>query len=284
MKQRSISAIAIVLVSIVPALIGGPFFMLVFGAIMLVAFEELTRLLNIPDDFARACGYASIALAAVAAWAYADGRFLPGVLTVAVLLPLVSIVFRSSPVVDIRDWTTTVGATMYLVLPTFAAIALRGTEGTVRRDWFQDFSNSMPGNENTALGMGWFLLALLVTWLSDTCAYLVGKSVGRTKLIPNVSPNKTVEGAIGGLVAAGVTAVLCSLLFGLHIHPLTAILLGIVLGAVGMLGDLSESMLKRRAGVKDSGTRIPGHGGILDRVDALIFVLVATWALLPLFI
>jgi phosphatidate cytidylyltransferase len=283
MKQRSISAIGIVLVSIVPALIGGPLFMLVFGAVMLFAFDELTRLVNMPDQFGRVCGYTSIVLAAVAAWAYADGRYLPAVLAVAVLLPLVSIVFRQAPVVDMLDWTTTVGATMYLLLPTFAAIALRGTEGTVRRDWFQDVSNSMPGNENTAVGLGWFLLALLVTWLSDTSAYLVGKSVGRTKLIPNVSPNKTVEGAIGGLVAAGVTAVLCSMLFGLDIHPLTAILLGIVLGAVGMLGDLSESMLKRRAGVKDSGNRIPGHGGILDRVDALIFVLVATWALLPLF-
>lgn len=283
MKQRSISAIGIVVVSIVPALIGGPFFMVVIAGIMLLAFRELAALATLRDQFSMTTGYLSIAIAAVAAWLFPDGRMLPAVLAIAVLLPLVSIVFRESPTVDKRDWSTTVGSTMYLVLPTFAAVALRGTEGPVRSDWFQQFSDAMPSASGTANGMGWFLLALFVTWMSDTCAYLVGRSVGRTKLIPHVSPNKTVEGAVGGLVAAGITAVLCAILFGLHIHLLTAILLGIFLGAVGMLGDLSESMLKRRAGVKDSGDLIPGHGGMLDRIDALIFVLVATWAFLPLF-
>lgn len=283
MKERSISAVGVVVVSIVPALIGGPFFMLVIAAIMVVAFHELSKLANLHDTFSQVCGYISISLAAIAAWLSPDGRWLPAVLAIAVLGPLVSIVFREQPTVDRRDWSTTSGVTLYLVLPTFAAVAIRESQGPVRSDWFNGFSDSMPGPAGTAEGLGWFFLALFITWLSDTSAYLVGRSVGRTKLIPHVSPNKTVEGAIGGLVAAGITAVLCALLFGLDIHPLTAILLGVFLGAVGMLGDLSESMLKRRAGVKDSGDLIPGHGGMLDRIDALIFVLVATWAFLPFF-
>lgn len=283
MKQRSISAIAIVIVSIVPAILGNPVLALTIAIIMALAYHELLGLVRIADRPTQLIGYTAIVAAALAAWASPEGDYLPIVLALAVLVPLATTIFRGSPVVSLSDWSSSIGATMYLLLPAFAAVALRGTEGTVNRDWFQDAASSLPGQANTAIGLAWFLLALLVTWLSDTAAYLVGKSVGRNKLIPRVSPNKTIEGAIGGLVAAGMAGVLCTLLFGLPIHPLTAILLGIVLGAVGMIGDLSESVLKRRAGVKDSGDLIPGHGGMLDRIDALIFVLVATWALQPLF-
>lgn len=283
MKQRSISAIGIVLVSVIPALLGGPFFALVIGAVMIFAFRELATLVALLDRFSRVMGVVSIAFAAVAAAIATDDRWLPAVLMVTTLVPLGAIVFRERSLVDKTDWATIAGTSLYIVLPTFAAISLRSTEGTVRRDWFQSLADAMPGGEQTAQGLGWFLLALLITWMSDTAAYLVGRSVGRIKLIPRVSPNKTVEGAIGGLVAAGITGALCAFLFGIDLHPLTGFLLGIVLGAAGMIGDLSESMIKRRAGVKDSGDLIPGHGGILDRIDALVFVLIATWALQPLF-
>ena len=139
----------------------------------------------------------------------------------------------------------------------------------------------MPGSRENSEGLGWFLFALLITWMSDTFAYLVGKTFGRTKLIPRVSPNKTVEGAIGGLAAAGITAALVVNLLGLPMNSLIAVGLGVVLGALGMLGDLFESQLKRRAGVKDSGNAIPGHGGFLDRIDALIWVLLSTFAFVP---
>lgn len=283
MKQRSISAVGIVLFSVIPALLGGPFFALFIAAVMVLAFHELTKLVGLTDDFNRLVGYISIVAAAFAAWWTPENAWLPAILVAGTFVPLASIVFREQAVLDLTDWPTAVGTLMYILLPTFAAVSLRGMEGPVRSDWFQDLSNNLPGPDRTAEGLGWFFLALFVTWMSDTAAYLVGRSIGRIKLIPSVSPNKTVEGAIGGLVAAGITGVLCTLLFGLHIHPLTAILLGIILGAAGMIGDLSESMIKRRAGVKDSGTMIPGHGGMLDRVDALIFVLVTTWALQPLF-
>lgn len=284
MRQRSISAIGIVLVSIVPAFIGGPFFMVVIAAIMLLAFRELAPMVNLHDQFLKAWGYAGISLATIAALLWPDGRLLPAALGFAVLGPLVSIVFRRGGTVDRRDWSSAIGSTLYLLLPAFAAVAVRSTEGHSRSGWFRDLADAMPGTDNTSAGLGWFLLALLVTWLSDTAAYLVGRSVGRTKLIPDVSPNKTVEGAIGGLVAAGITSVLCAVLFGLDIHLLTATILGLFLGAIGMLGDLSESMLKRRAGVKDSSNLIPGHGGMLDRIDAFIFVVVATWMFVPFFI
>lgn len=283
MKQRSISAFGIVIVSVVPAVLGGAVFALAIAVVMILAFRELATLLSLFDRFSRTLGVMSIAFAAFAAWAASDDRWLPVVLLVSTLVPLASMVFRQGSSFEKSDWSRVVGASLYLVLPTFAAISLRSTEGTVRREWFQDLASLAPGGGRMAEGLGWFFLALFVTWLSDTAAYLVGRSVGRTKLIPRISPNKTVEGAIGGLLAAGITGALCALLFGIHIHPFTGFLFGIVLGAAGLMGDLSESMLKRRAGVKDSGDLIPGHGGVLDRIDALIFVLVATWAFQPLF-
>lgn len=282
MRQRSISAIGIVLVGLLPALLGGPIFAVVFTLIALQSYRELSALLQIEHRELVVLGYTFIALGGLLAWMEPDGRYLPLAVALTVLTPLAYIVFRQTGRVDHWDWTGAIGPTLYLLLPAFGAIALRGTTGNVDRDWFASLADAMPfDGGSTAMGLGWFLTALLITWLSDTAAYLVGKSVGRTKLIPSVSPNKTVEGAIGGLVAAGITASMCVFAFGLDLHPLTALIVGILLGAIGMLGDLSESLLKRRAGVKDSGNLIPGHGGMLDRIDALIFVLTATWALLP---
>lgn len=281
MRQRSISAIGVVLVGLVPALIGGPFFAVVFTAIMLVALYEAFPIIGITQQEFQLIGYGTVILAGILAIVAADGRYFPLAIAVGALLPLVYAVFQPAGTGDRRDWPSTAGATMYLALPTFAAIALRETEGTVDRDWFQSVADAIPGNNQSAEGLGLFLMALFITWMSDTAAYLVGKSIGRTKLAPRVSPNKTVEGALGGLVAAAVTAVVCVVGFGLGINPLAAVIFGIVVGAIGMLGDLSQSLLKRRANIKDSGTLIPGHGGMLDRVDALVFVLAITWALLP---
>ncbi len=107
--------------------------------------------------------------------------------------------------------------------------------------------------------------------MTDTGAYYVGRSLGRHKLAPRISPGKTIEGAIGGFVMAVVTGVLCKMIF-FHEIPIThAIALGAAIGLVGQIGDLAESMLKRGAGVKDSGNLLPGHGGMLDRIDSILF-------------
>ncbi len=128
---------------------------------------------------------------------------------------------------------------------------------------------------------------LAVTWTADTAAYLIGSLFGQRKLIPAVSPGKTVEGGIAGLF----TAVLVGALLGwsfLRIHPdpwIATLLggsMGLLMGITLQLGDLIESLFKREAGVKDSGRLLPGHGGILDRFDALIFTLPLTYALVRL--
>jgi phosphatidate cytidylyltransferase len=118
-------------------------------------------------------------------------------------------------------------------------------------------------------GRGWVLFGLIVVFASDTFSYFTGRLWGHRRLAPTISPGKTYEGAAGGLVAAGVAAALLSPLTPLT--PLAATGLGLLLGAAGQVGDLAESYLKRSAGAKDSSGLLPGHGGLLDRIDSIVF-------------
>ena len=131
-------------------------------------------------------------------------------------------------------------------------------------------------------GLQWTVLAFLVTFATDTSAYAVGRAVGRRKLAPSISPGKTWEGAVGGLVGAAAAATaLVVLLDGIESNLLPAIALGLGVGVAAQAGDLLESKVKRLADAKDSGRLIPGHGGLLDRLDSLlpVFPLVyyASW-------
>ena len=125
---------------------------------------------------------------------------------------------------------------------------------------------------------GFVLLALGLAWFTDTGAYFAGRFAGRHPLYEAVSPKKTIEGAIGGLVASVVWAVLGTLGYLRGELPLLhAVVLGVVGGVLGQASDLGESLLKRSTGVKDSGNIVPGHGGVLDRVDALIMTAVVVF-------
>ena len=119
-------------------------------------------------------------------------------------------------------------------------------------------------------GLMWVISALVITWANDTSAYFAGRFLGRHKLYPAVSPNKTWEGFVGGLVGSVGGMFVSRLLFPVF-TPMDCLFLGIFGGILGPIGDLCESMLKRAYGVKDSGRAIPGHGGVLDRIDALLF-------------
>lgn len=282
MKQRSISAIGVVLVGLIPALLGGWVFGVVFTIIAAIAYREAIAITSSQATPIHHLGLVVVVMTGLLASINTTDRTFLAVLAIAVFLPLAAAVFLSETHGQ-DHWTSTTTTSLYLALPVWAAISLRQSEAFPAREWLGDVAGVLPGvSAATGGGLAWFLLALLVTWLSDTFAYLVGKSVGKNKLIPRVSPNKTIEGAVGGLVAAGLTAVICNWLFGMEIGWWLALLIGIALGMVGQVGDLSESMLKRARGVKDSGNLIPGHGGMLDRIDALIFVLVAAWLIAPL--
>jgi phosphatidate cytidylyltransferase len=133
-------------------------------------------------------------------------------------------------------------------------------------------------------GAAWLYLVCAVTWLQDALAYFVGKSYGRTKMTPTLSPKKTWEGAAGGMVGAILGGVLAVMICGLPVSLWVGALLGVAGGIIGPLGDLAESMIKRQAGIKDAGHLIPGHGGLLDRIDSFLFTCPAIYYLILLFL
>lgn len=125
-------------------------------------------------------------------------------------------------------------------------------------------------------GMAWLLVLILTVWSFDTFAYFAGRTLRRGRFLDHISPNKTWSGVIGGTVAA---VVVCGLLvMGTGQHPLGGLLLGLLIAVAAQSGDVAESLLKRAAGAKDSGTLIPGHGGVLDRVDSFLFAAPAMYA------
>jgi phosphatidate cytidylyltransferase len=132
-------------------------------------------------------------------------------------------------------------------------------------------------------------LPLLLTWATDIGAFAVGRTVGGPKLIPAVSPGKTISGAVGGVVFTVIVTFLY-IRFALRpvaqlaMRPAAMIAFGVIISVAGQVGDLVESLLKRDAGVKDSGTLLPGHGGILDRVDSLLFTLPTAYLLFGWFL
>jgi phosphatidate cytidylyltransferase len=140
---------------------------------------------------------------------------------------------------------------------------------------------------NSWVGPALLAFPITLTWMGDTFAYFGGRAFGRRKLIPSVSPAKTVEGALSGVIGTTIVgAVYAHFIFGMWLHvPVSAAvgaLIGLIVSPIAQVGDLAESLLKREAGVKDSGTLLPGHGGVLDRFDALFFSIPVTYWLLAL--
>ena len=139
---------------------------------------------------------------------------------------------------------------------------------------------AVPSFALLVLSWAWFELVfwlMLVTWATDIFAYFAGRSIGGPKLAPEISPNKTWAGLIGGMAGAALVGAAAAWLFGLG-EPF--VWLGAPMGLIAQLGDLYESRVKRRLGVKDSGALLPGHGGVLDRLDGLLPVILATFLVL----
>ena len=124
---------------------------------------------------------------------------------------------------------------------------------------------------------------ILVTWAADTAGYYVGASIGTRPIAPRLSPKKTVEGFVAGVVFSMIIAIVCHFWFLPSLSILHCVILGILLACVGLLGDLAESAFKRSAGVKDSGSLIPGHGGVFDRIDSLLLTAPAFYYYLLMF-
>ena len=186
---------------------------------------------------------------------------LPVLLTATVIISLAILVFLKKREGIFASWSWTIGSILYIGWLLSLLVAVRLDAG---RDWV--------------------LLALFGTFGSDTAAYFIGKAFGKHKLAPQISPGKTWEGAVAGVFGGIIIALLFTFSspWQLPLNYLKAILLGAVISVFGQLGDLVESLLKRSFSVKDSGIIMPGHGGILDRLDSILFAGAAVYSYIVL--
>lgn len=235
---------------------GGLVFRALIGLLVLLGVREFLLLMS-------AKGYGPFkvigTLAALAcAWAVAQGpaTAVP-VLTAALLAVMTVELMRRNMDRSLNHVAVTLFGALYVGWLGGFLVLLR--EATAR-DGVDGFS-----------GLRAIALLAALTWACDTLAFLVGVAVGRRPLLPRVSPRKSVEGAVGGVLGATAAGLVAAGTFAPFLSPLQGGLLGAVCGVTGQIGDLVESMLKRDAGVKDTADLLPGHGGILDRFDSLLF-------------
>lgn len=256
--KRVVSATILIPIVGVAIFIGDPLFFALVSLVALLAGHEFLQMSRqqglVPLHL---LGLALIALFLVDAQWPEFGVFSWGLGTIT-LFGLIAQVFRPNRG-SVISWSFAIAGAVYIGFSTSHFVKLRALD---------------------TVGIWWMVLALMGTWICDTGAYLVGIKFGRHKLAPALSPKKSWEGAVGGLVASvAFVAPYATLVLALPWGK--GILLGVLLVIAATVGDLAESAIKRQFGVKDSGNLIPGHGGMLDRIDSLLFVvpLVYYWAL-----
>jgi phosphatidate cytidylyltransferase len=261
LRQRVISAAVLVPILIAALVVGDAGIAVVVAVVTGLAAIEVFRLL-------RSAGYPSLALlGTVVALAVVFDAAQPGLVdgsgvmlfAVGAMIIAAGAFALPDPRDGLATWVTTVFGAFYVSLLAFV-VRLGHVAPALP-----------PGAPLAQLGSeaGWILLLVLGVWAYDTGAYFAGRRFGRRRFLTHISPSKTYAGLVGGTLATTLAVAL--LLGGLGQPPVAGLVLGPLIALASQAGDLAESMLKRAAGTKDSGSLIPGHGGILDRIDSFLF-------------
>jgi phosphatidate cytidylyltransferase len=258
LRLRLLSALALVPVAFAVVVAGGWLFAVFVGVMVALMALEWSRLSDarFGRDYARAAGAAALGVGLIATLLSVLNRPAAALGCVAVAALAAGLVARARGSAPL--WTS-VGIVL-IGLPAVALVWLR----------------SLPD-----VGLSALLWLMIVVWTTDSAAYVVGRHVGGARLAPSISPGKTWSGLGGGVIGASLASVIMAWTLGSE-RLLQAAGLGAGFAVIAQLGDLAESMLKRRAGVKDSGSLIPGHGGVLDRVDGFLLTAPALSLLLGL--
>jgi len=192
-------------------------------------------------------GAAAVALLVAAAHNGSD--WWAGALVLALFLVFLALLLQGDVQRGLHDWLWLVGGVVYVGFLGSHLVFLRQLDDEGQ----------------------WAMVAIFSTWATDTAAYFVGRAIGRTHIAPAISPGKTVEGSLAGIVGGFGAVLFLNWATGLRVDLAEVIPLALLLPLTAVIGDLAESLLKRGAGVKDTGALIPGHGGFLDRLDSILF-------------
>lgn len=256
---------------------------LVLSAICCIATIELNNAIKLQN---KAIKGMSVIVSAIVPFYYEYGEYLNGrhfnadakyLICLYILILFISMLF---------EYEKTKFTDVATVIISSLAIPFAITRLMYFRDIDEIFSDK---GYTEAHGIFLILFAAFCAWMTDVVAYFVGSFCGKHKLCPNISPQKTVEGAIGGVFGCVVMSLILYAVFNNFVFEndesnyLAVVLMTIFLSIISMCGDLTASVIKRNFGIKDFGKLIPGHGGILDRFDSIIFVLVALYAILNIF-
>ena len=215
----------------------------------------------------------AVAAAALPVAAYYGEQYLLGGMVGVIVLLSCAYVLTDNPERDVTEWLWGVATPLYLGGLASYFVLIRESESIAGPFGWTAFPASMDSD----FGRDLLFFTLVTVWVADTGAYGVGRMIGRHKLAPAISPGKTIEGAAGSLVAGFIAVFVLDPVLDLGFETVHLVALGLILPPVIMVGDLAESALKRALNVKDTSGLVPGHGGIADRLDSLLFAAPAVY-------
>ncbi len=257
LRQRVLTAVIGLPLFLALIWFGNPWFVLAVAIIAILGSLEFYRLTVSPAI--QPIIYFAIAITVLLTISpyYPDFITRHLVLTLAIIISLIWLLFLSRRERAFHNWAWIVSGILYL-------------------GWMLSYWSELRSLEH---GREWMYWSMIIIMISDTVAFFAGRAWGKHHLAPTLSPKKTWEGAIGGAVASIIASIILGILLSIPLTYWQLALAGCIISIVAQLGDLVESLLKRTSGVKDSGNLVPGHGGVLDRIDSFIFTVAMVYYL-----